>query len=112
MESGAPLTIEDSLNRYSMPVTRTKNPYDVSLDQTNTTRFLFGEEDDAARKDAFSQGSAADEAFPTLVRQNDQMVCLLSDSLTLPGFFIPTSVPALRRLGRLSLWPGICGGNM
>ena len=36
-----------SVNRYSMPVTRSRNgPYDVGgLDGNNTARFLFGDED-------------------------------------------------------------------
>ncbi|OAQ79983.1 RNA-binding protein [Purpureocillium lilacinum] len=58
------------LNRYSLPVTRSRNgPYDMNLDQTNTTRFLFG--DDEPR--ALHRGQTPDEHFPTLVRREDQM---------------------------------------
>lgn len=61
----------NSLNRYSLPVTRSRNgPYDMNLDQTNTTRFLFG--DDEPR--ALHRGQTPDEHFPTLVRREDQMV--------------------------------------
>ena len=64
-----------STNRYSMPVTRSRNGlYEPALDGTNTTRFLFGDDDEHA----MSQGSAIDDGFPTLVRQNDQIVSAYS----------------------------------
>ncbi|PHH66643.1 hypothetical protein CDD81_6480 [Ophiocordyceps australis] len=60
----------NALNRYSMPVTRSRNGlYDMNLDQTNTTRFLFGDDD----QQAFSRGQTPDDNFPTLVRREDQM---------------------------------------
>jgi len=57
-----------------MPVTRSKTGfYDVNLDQTNTTRFLFGEDEDTAAPDVKAyQGSTADESFPTLTRREGQ----------------------------------------
>ncbi|UZP33214.1 hypothetical protein NXS19_001030 [Fusarium pseudograminearum] len=64
----------NSINRYSMPVTRSRTGlYDVGLDQTNTTRFLFGDEDSNALGH-----SIPDENFPTLVRRDDQMQNLSS----------------------------------
>ena len=64
------MSSNDSINRYSMPVTRSRTGlYDVGLDQTNTTRFLFGDEDSNALAH-----SVPDENFPTLVRRDDQMV--------------------------------------
>ncbi|KAF5235412.1 hypothetical protein FAUST_7103 [Fusarium austroamericanum] len=63
------MSSDDSINRYSMPVTRSRTGlYDVGLDQTNTTRFLFGDEDSNALGH-----SVPDENFPTLVRRDDQM---------------------------------------
>jgi hypothetical protein len=64
----------DSTNRYSMPVTRSRSyniaelNLDSSLDGNNTTGFLFGDED-AANSDSktYQQASNADN-FPTLVR--------------------------------------------
>lgn len=53
-----------------MPVTRSRTGmYDVGLDQTNTTRFLFGDEESNAMGHGIS-----DENFPTLVRRDDQIV--------------------------------------
>lgn len=64
------MSSNNSINRYSMPVTRSRTGlYDVGLDQTNTTRFLFGDEDSNALAH-----SVPDENFPTLVRRDDQMV--------------------------------------
>lgn len=54
-----------------MPVTRSRNgaqemfsPDQNTLDQTNTTRFLFGEENGASIKQ--NQNFGHDESFPTL----------------------------------------------
>ncbi|EJT71478.1 RNA-binding protein [Gaeumannomyces tritici R3-111a-1] len=56
----------NALNRYSMPVTRSRTGfYDLGLDQTNTTRFLFGDEDNTGD---MSQFANTDESFPTLTR--------------------------------------------
>jgi hypothetical protein len=67
------MSSNDSINRYSMPVTRSRTGlYDVGLDQTNTTRFLFGDEDSNALGH-----SVPDENFPTLVRRDDQIVSSL-----------------------------------
>jgi hypothetical protein len=64
----------NSVNRYSMPVTRSRGRlYD--LDQTNTARFLFGEDDDNSEAKQYQAGSTDD--FPTLTRREGQtsMVC-------------------------------------
>jgi hypothetical protein len=64
---------DDSLNRYSMPVTRSRSyiadlNLDSSLDGNNTTGFLFGDEDTAnGEAKAYQQANNADN-FPTLVR--------------------------------------------
>ncbi|KAL5352769.1 hypothetical protein ACLOAV_002717 [Pseudogymnoascus australis] len=59
-------------NRYSMPVTKSRNGVQdmLSLDQTNTTRFLFGDEDAGGPMDSknYLQMHATDENFPILVR--------------------------------------------
>jgi hypothetical protein len=57
-----------------MPVTRSRTGlYDMGgLDQTNTTRFLFGD-DDSSGDTKFGQGTS-DDTFPTLVRRDDQIV--------------------------------------
>lgn len=61
-----------SQNRYSMPVTKSRNGIQdmLSLDQTNTTRFLFGDEDAGGPMDSknYLQMHATDENFPILVR--------------------------------------------
>jgi len=61
-----------SLNRYSMPVTRSRTGLysDMNLDGTNTTRFLFGDEDAAGETKGLVAGSTED-SFPTLVRRED-----------------------------------------
>jgi hypothetical protein len=54
-----------------MPVTRSRNGlYENSIDQTNTARFLFGDDE----PNAMHRGNTPDESFPTLVRREDQMV--------------------------------------
>lgn len=54
-----------------MPVTRTRNGfYDLNLDQTNTTRFLFGDDE----PNHLPRGHTPDDSFPTLVRRDDQIV--------------------------------------
>ncbi|CAK7217417.1 hypothetical protein SBRCBS47491_003159 [Sporothrix bragantina] len=71
----------NALNRYSMPVTRSRTGfYDFSsLDQTNTTRFLFGEEEEHANnsenkmyKATNSAVPGRDESFPMLKRSEGQ----------------------------------------
>lgn len=53
-----------------MPVTRSRNGlYDINIDQTNTTRFLFGDDE----PNALHRGTTPDVNFPTLVRREDQM---------------------------------------
>lgn len=63
-----------------MPVTRSRTGlYD--LDQTNTTRFLFGDEEEAsaANESKHYQPANPDGGFPTLTRREGQpnMVSLL-----------------------------------
>ncbi|KAL7926642.1 putative RNA-binding protein [Trichoderma austrokoningii] len=68
------------VNRYSMPVTRSRTGfYDTNLDQTNTTRFLFGDDE----PHHLNSGHAADESFPTLVRRDDQILSASSAALDL-----------------------------
>ncbi|KAJ6783459.1 hypothetical protein PWT90_04364 [Aphanocladium album] len=70
----------NALNRYSMPVTRSKNGlYEVNLDQTNTARFLFGEDEPSA----FPRRDTPDHNFPTLVRRDDQILSASSAALDL-----------------------------
>ncbi|KAH8899635.1 ARM repeat-containing protein [Thozetella sp. PMI_491] len=57
----------NALNRYSMPVTRSRT-YTVDMeDSHNTTGFLFGDEDSKNDSRVTAQGNA--ESFPTLLRQ-------------------------------------------
>lgn len=61
----------NSANRYSMPVSRTRNgAYDGDFDGSNVTRFLFGED----IVNGMGHANAVDDRFPTLVRRDDQMV--------------------------------------
>lgn len=62
----------NSLNRYSMPVTRSRTGLyaDIGLDGTNTTRFLFGDEENSGETKGLVAGST-DDNFPTLVRRED-----------------------------------------
>lgn len=65
---------DTSLNRYSMPVTRSRNyvpdsTADNGLDGNNTTGFLFGDEDShPGEAKHYAQANNADN-FPTLVRR-------------------------------------------
>ena len=65
-----------SLNRYSMPVTRSRNGMHemFSLDQANTARFLFGEEEGSSSSEVknyhFAMDSTEDK-FPILVRREE-----------------------------------------
>lgn len=116
MEPQVPLTMDpdDSLNRYSMPVTRSKTGlYDMGLDQTNTARFLFGEDETTPKDSPFGHGSAADENFPTLVRQDNQMVCTF---FCAPTYLLDISISAISlvhscRLVRFFLWITSCSGE-
>lgn len=83
-----------SYNRYSMPVTRSRTGFynaTSDLDQTGTARFLFGEEDGVGDS---KYGQSSNDSFPTLVRRDDQMVCLYYFHLAccvllLPFHFFP-----------------------
>lgn len=53
-----------------MPATKSRSgPYETNLDQTNTARFLFGEDEPN-----LPNRHTPDHSFPTLVRRDDQMV--------------------------------------
>lgn len=56
-----------------MPVTRSRNGlYDFNLDQTNTTRFLFGEDEETHEIKQYQQAVNMDDTFPTLTRREGQ----------------------------------------
>jgi hypothetical protein len=58
-----------------MPVTRSRTGlYDIGLDQANTTRFLFGDDETGSGDPKYAQANGLDDNFPTLVRREDQMV--------------------------------------
>lgn len=64
---------DDRLNRYSMPVTRSRSymaelNIDHSLDGNNTTGFLFGDEESGAGEAKNYQQMNNADNFPTLVR--------------------------------------------
>lgn len=64
----------NALNRYSMPVTKSRSGlHEISLDQTNTTRFLFGEDDSTTSGgiNNYLQMNATEDNFPILVRRED-----------------------------------------
>lgn len=60
-----------------MPVTKSRNGMHemLSLDQTNTTRFLFGDGDEegstAPEVKNYLQMNATDDKFPILLRQDE-----------------------------------------
>ncbi len=64
-----------------MPVTKSRNGMHemLSLDQTNTARFLFGEEEGAPSPDVnqYLDMNGAENKFPILVRRDDYpgLVC-------------------------------------
>ncbi|KAI1649634.1 ARM repeat-containing protein [Daldinia loculata] len=61
----------NALNRYSMPVTRRGNLYD-NIDQTNTTGFLFRDDESSMDLNNFSNISnidASEDGFPQLYAQ-------------------------------------------
>lgn len=53
-----------------MPVTKSRNGMH-ELDQTNTARFLFGEEDSSFGPDVKHYMNTTDDKFPTLVRRDE-----------------------------------------
>ncbi|KAI0472480.1 ARM repeat-containing protein [Xylaria cf. heliscus] len=57
-----------ALNRYSLPVTRRGNIYD-NIDQTNTTGFLFRDDDTTMDAGKYSGIDASDDLFPQLHSQ-------------------------------------------
>lgn len=61
--------IEYSVNRYSMPVTKSRTAfYDINLDQANTTGFLFGDDDNVIEGKLYTQANNEDN-FPVLRRE-------------------------------------------
>lgn len=86
-----------------MPVTRSRNGMHemLSLDQTNTARFLFGEEDRATSSNvkSYLQMNATDDKFPILVRREEYpgLVCLLTAVLALSLLTPSCSFPLHRR---------------
>ncbi|CAO1602339.1 hypothetical protein XANCAGTX0491_005955 [Xanthoria calcicola] len=89
-----------SSNRYSMPVTGSKNRIygnygdyaaAMGIGQINTTGFLFGDEDEAAKKDTatspdvknYLQMNATDDKFPILVRREEYPGLLSASSAAL-----------------------------
>lgn len=69
-----------------MPVTKSRNGMHemLSLDQTNTTRFLFGDDEASQSPDmkSYLQINATDDNFPILIRRDDlsQKVSLVTSS--------------------------------
>ncbi|KKY38053.1 putative rna-binding protein [Diaporthe ampelina] len=60
---------ENSVNRYSMPVTKSRTAfYDINLDQANTTGFLFGDDDNVIDGKLYTQANNEDN-FPVLRRE-------------------------------------------
>ncbi|KAI0113722.1 ARM repeat-containing protein [Nemania sp. FL0031] len=57
-----------ALNRYSMPVTRRGNLYD-NIDQTNTTGFLFRDDDATIDPGNYSSMDSSEDHFPQLHSQ-------------------------------------------
>ncbi|TVY84508.1 Pumilio domain-containing protein [Lachnellula suecica] len=77
----------NALNRYSMPVTKSRNGMHdmLSHDPSNTTRFLFGEEDGSSSPDVktYLQMNATDDKFPILVRRDEYPGLLSASSAAL-----------------------------
>lgn len=78
----------NAVNRYSMPVTRSRNGMHemLSLDQTNTARFLFGEEDGGTTSpdvNNYLEMNATDNNFPILVRDQNYPSQLSASSAAL-----------------------------
>ena len=55
-----------------MPVTKSRSGlYDMALDGTGTTRFLFGDDEPSSDTKSYGMGTAPDDSFPTLTRRED-----------------------------------------
>lgn len=68
-----------------MPVTKSRTGfYDISLDQANTTGFLFGDDDSTQEASLYTQSNIEDN-FPTLVSRPN-MVSSNSGNATLTVF--------------------------
>ncbi|TQS39181.1 hypothetical protein Golomagni_00299 [Golovinomyces magnicellulatus] len=85
----------NTFHRYSMPVTKTRfGSREMALDQTNTARFLFGEEESPSSGISdYLQVNATEENFPILVRREDYPSLLSTSSAALDLAFSQT--PAL-----------------
>lgn len=65
------MTSSNSINRYSMPVVRSRNGiYESELDGNDVTRFLWDEDSGAGGQNV----AVHDEPFPVLVRRDNQTV--------------------------------------
>ncbi|KAI1004792.1 Pumilio domain-containing protein [Podosphaera aphanis] len=88
----------NALNRYSMPVTKSRTGlHEMQLDQTNTARFLFGEEEVATtstRVDDYLQRNTNKHSFPILVRQDNFSDVLSASSAALDLALSKPSAPA------------------
>ncbi|KAK0127550.1 hypothetical protein ONS96_007084 [Cadophora gregata f. sp. sojae] len=77
----------NALNRYSMPVTKSRNGMQemLSLDQTNTARFLFGEDESGQSPDInqYLDMNGAENKFPILVRRDEYPGVLSASSAAL-----------------------------
>lgn len=72
---------ERSVNRYSMPVTKSRTAfYDINLDQANTTGFLFGDDDNVIEGKLYTQSNNEDN-FPVLRREPNMVSKPTQDSL-------------------------------
>lgn len=73
----------NALNRYSMPVTKSRSGFQeiLSLDQTNTTRFLFGDDENTTSPEIsnYLEMNTTENKFPVLIRR-DEFPNLLSAS--------------------------------
>lgn len=70
------------LNRYSMPVTRRSNNLYDNIDQTNTTGFLF-RDDETTMDSNFSGMNTGDEGFPKLYTQKNHRLSTSSVAVDL-----------------------------
>ncbi|KAL7624337.1 hypothetical protein AAE478_005899 [Parahypoxylon ruwenzoriense] len=71
----------NALNRYSMPVTRRGNLYD-NIDQTNTTGFLFRDDESSMDLNNYSGIDPSEDNFPQLLAQKGNPNVLSASSAT------------------------------
>ncbi|KAI0009310.1 ARM repeat-containing protein [Xylariaceae sp. FL0662B] len=70
----------NALNRYSMPVTRRGNLYD-NIDQTNTTGFLFRDDEASMDSNNFALIDGGEDSFPQLYTQKGNPTMLSASSI-------------------------------